>query len=339
MAQDFTCSDLEPIRAHMNTMWADANFMKEIQPEVSVVVALQAMQTADLRAFDLLGKKPKVKVYWVEACEGAVDDCTSDCDFDGTEVSSNCDDFTITQCKEAIFKINDTPFYDNYVNFTDAVAKGFLKYTTLLDNEIEKTVIASLDSFAGVNKYTGDNRGDVVANDTFIKGALWNPSLMSYFSKVRETNYMPQAKIFSGENMYDSWWNASHDKVNADGAGAKSKFDTFGWFFDLINFDTILGDKKTLLVSPHAAAFVSTHRILKNETIANGANITRFTIPSMNIPGVTYDVIYRTTCENGGINLTHIWKIMANFDTYQSPVLCDNDCTGILSFTCGAAPP
>ena len=76
MAQDFSCTDLEFLRTNMSNMWADANFRKEVQPHVDVVVALKEMQTARLDLFNSTDKKAKVKAYWVEACEGAVQDCT-----------------------------------------------------------------------------------------------------------------------------------------------------------------------------------------------------------------------------------------------------------------------
>ena len=332
MAQVFTCTNLEFVRANIDSMWNDADYRKSVQPEVEVVKTLSDIQTAKTEFFNASDKKAKLKVYWIEACEGAVQDCTTECDFTGTNVSSNCQDYEIGECKESIFTIDDSPFYDNYVNFNEAVAEGLMKHTTLLDT------IAALDSFAGTNKYTTDTTGDVVGNNTYIAGALWTPSLMAYFSKVRRVNHLTDAVMFSGENMYNAWWNTQHDASNANGSGAKSKFDVFGWFFDLTNFDTVLGTKKTLMVSPHSAAFVSTHRVLKEETITNGANITRFSTPSLNIPGVTYDVYYRTECLNAGEDTTHHWRIVARYDIFQNPVLCASGDTGILSFECGVAP-
>lgn len=322
----------------MNSMWEDANFRRELQPEVDIINGLRDMQTAQTQFFNPTDKVAKLKIYWVEACEGAVEDCTTDCDWTGTNVSSQCQDYTITQCKEAKFSIADADFYDNYVSFNEAVAKGLLKYTTLLDNEINTITIAALDSFAGQNQYTNDTRGNVVGNDTFIDGPFWTASLMSYFAKVRRVNHMPDASMFSGENMFDKYWNAQADQANADGKGALNKFDAFGWMFDVVNFDDVLGDKKSLMVSPHAAAFVSTNRVLRDESINNGADITRFTVDSMNIPGVKYDVYYRTECANAGEDLVHHWRIVARFDIFQSPVMCENNNTGILSFTCGTAP-
>jgi len=325
----------------MNQMWNDANFRREVQPEVEVVNALKAFQTANVSFFNPTDKKAKLRIYWIEACEGAVQDCTVDCAWTGTNVSSDCQDYEIGVCKETIFTIDDSDFYGNYVSFNQAVAKGLLKHTTLLDNEIEKFVIAGLDSFSGANQYpvASDNRATQDINgNTYIEGPYWTASLMSYFAKVRRINFMPDARLFSGENMYDHYWNAQMDSANADGKGAMNKFDSMGWFFDIANMDTVLGAKKTLMVSPHAAAFVSTNRVLTPQDITNGADVSRFSIPSQNIPGVTYDVYYRTECVNAGEDLKHHWRIVARYDLFQSPVLCDNNVTGVLSFECGVAP-
>lgn len=337
MPQVFTCTNLELVRAQMNQMWNDADYRKSVQPEVEVVKTLSQIQTAKTEFFNASDKKAKLKVYWVEACEGAVQDCTTDCDFSGTPVSSECQDYEIGECKETVFTLDDSVLYDDYTTFNEAVAEGLMKHTTLLDNEIEKFVIAQLDSFASANKYTNDDRGNVVGNTTYIDGPFWTPSLMAYFSKVRRVNHLSDAVMFSGENMYDAWWNVQNDAANANGQGAKNKFDAFGWFFDLVNMDDILAAKKTLMVSPHAAAFVSTNRVLRNEEITNGADIVRFSVPSLNIPGVTYDVYYRTECLNGGEDTRHHWRIVARYDLFANPEMCDSG-SGILSFECGTAP-
>lgn len=338
MAQDFSCTNLEYVRAQMDAMWNDANFRREVQPETEVVNALKAMQTANVQMFNPTDKKVKAKVYWIEACEGAVTDCTTACDFTGTNVSSACEDYVISQCKETTFSIDDSDFYDNYESFNNAVAKAFLKHTTLLDNEIEKYVIAALDAGSGTNQYVNDDRGDVQPTTTYIDGPFWTPSLMSYFAKVRRVNQLPDAMMLSGENMYDHYWNAQADSANADGKGNMNKFDAFGWKFDLVNMDDVLGAKKSLMVSPHAAAFVSTNRVLTAEDITNGADISRFSVPSQNIPGLMYDVYYRTECKNAGEDIVHHWRVVARFDLFLSPVMCANGNTGILSFECGTAP-
>lgn len=339
MPQDFSCTDLEFVRSQMNTMWADADYRKEVQPEVEVIKALKNFQSADLRMFDETSKKAKVKVYWVEACEGAVQDCTTDCAFTGANVSSGCKDYEVTQCKETILTIDDSAFFDNYVQFQQAVARGFLKHITILDNWLEQFVIAGLDGFAGANQYDNDTRATLdVAGNTFIDGPFWTPSLMSYFAKVKRVNHMPEAIFFSGENMYDHWWNAEKDAANANGQGAKNKFDAFGWFFDLVNMDTILGAEKTLMVSPHAAAFVSTNREASAVNNPNKDIQAKFPIASINIPGVTYDVYYRTECKNAGEDTIHHWRFVARYDLFQSPVPCSQTNTGILSFECGVAP-
>lgn len=341
MAQDFSCSTVDFVRITMTDMWSDANFKREVQPEVSIVTALQDMQTADIRFFEDGTKRKKATVYWVEACEGAVADCTTSCNFTGTNVSSNCKNYEISNCKESIFQIDDTDFFDNFVEFSEAVAKGMLKHATLLDNQIEVATIAALDSFTGANLLTTDSRATLDgAGNTFIDGPFWTPSLLSYFAKVRRRNYMPEAMMFSGDNMFDHWWNAQRDFDNANGKGAKNKFDAFNWHFDIVNFDTVLGADKTLMVSPHAAAFVSANRVVTTEEITNGADIIRFSIDSPNIPGVKYDVYYRTICKNAGEDIEHVWRIVSRYDIFQTPVLCDatQDATGILSFECGVAP-
>jgi hypothetical protein len=107
---------------------------------------------------------------------------------------------------------------------------------------------------------------------------------------------------------------------------------------DLFNMNTVVGANKMFMIDKGAIAFASKVRYSKTpEEISNGANMIRYSIPSKNLPGVSFDVIYKTACSDSDI--IHSWKLIARFGTFNNPTSsCDNTNTGVLSFSCGVAP-
>ena len=97
-------------------------------------------------------------------------------------------------------------------------------------------------------------------------------------------------------------------------------------------------DQKTFMIDKGAVAIASKNQYGSSPvTISNGANITRFSVPSINLPGIVYDVVYKTECS--GSDIIHKYKFIARFDVFLNPASeCDPDNTGVLSFICGEAP-
>ena len=342
MAQDFTCTTLDMIRLKANQIWASNDkFMTSIRPQVEVAKRAITKQTAKTSGFDG-GDCRSTKVWWYDACGSTPIDNDGNCDFVGDELKTSCKTYGFTNPdKMARLTIKDEEFCGNDAGFETAIAEGFLRMATDLDNQIEKFVIAGLDGFAGTNQYTADSRGNVVGTTTYVKPESWGTGLMSYFAKTAQFNQMPNACMFSGENMWDVTYNAQKNQLNSDEKDQIAKLDAFDWGFDLFNMDTLLGAKKTLMVSPDSYAFDSYNKFKNPTSDNNGANIERFNFASPNLPGVTYDVIYRTACANGGDDIVHHWKMIARYDLFQSPV---TECaegtgqTGIIAFECGTAP-
>ena len=294
MAQDFTCTTLDMVRAEASRIWASNDkFMTSIRPQVEVAKRVISKQTARIESVLGDGNCNDAKVWWYDACGSEPVDNTADCNISGGDtVSTSCKTYGYTVEKMAKLTVNDAEFCGNDAGFEEAIAKGFLKMATNLDNQIEKFVINALDGFAGTNKYTSDDRGDVVGTTTFVGAPYWGAGLMSYFAKVAMVNKMENSSMFSGENMFDVVYNAGADSDNANGKGDANKLSAFDWGFDLFNMDTLLGAKKTLMVSPDAVAFSSWNKFKQRDAINNGANIERFTFNSPNLDGVVYDVVY-----------------------------------------------
>jgi len=342
MAQDFTCTTLDMVRLKADEIWgSDDKFRSAIRPQVEVVKAIKEKSTAKTLLRDGDGCK-EIKVWWYDPCGTTVADNDIECEFTGDDIKTSCKTYQFATEKMAKFTLDDAEFCNNDAEFETAIAQGLLKAATNLDNQIEKDVIAAVDAAAGTNQYTEDDRGDVVGTTTYIAPQYWGPGLMSYLSKVAITNYQENSFLISGENMYDVWYNSIRNNLNDNQKDQLAKLNAFDWSFDLFNMDSILGAKKTLMISPDAVLFESWNKFTdpaKGKSYHNGANIDRFTFPSPNVPGVVYDVVYRTVCKNGGDDIIHHWKLIARYDTFFAPVSeCVVGNTGIIAFECGLAP-
>lgn len=339
MAQDLTCSVLAVVQLKADLIWkSNDKFAQSLIPRVEVAKRAISKQTADTSQFDGSNCK-KVKVWWPDMCAGAVEDNDDSCEFTGDEISTECKDYEFTKTdQKRSFTIDDN-LCGNEAQFEDLIAKGLLRIATDHDNAIETYVINGLDGMAGTNQYDSDSRGDVVGTTTYVAPEYWGPGLMSYFAKVAAVNNIPNSCMFSGENMYDVTYNAQANQQNSDQKDQIAKLNAFDWSFDLFNMDTLLGAKKTLMVSPDAYVFDSYHKFKTPTEFTNGADVKRFNFPSPNLPGVIYDVIYRTVCKNGGDDTIHHFKMVARYELFGAPISsCNTGQTGIIAFECGVDP-
>lgn len=334
-AGTLTCGDLLAIQLMADNVWADNASAKFYKANTGAIDAIRENQTVSFPQLQT-DKWNQIKLIWLEMCGTDTTACTDLCAA-GTldEIQSGCETHELACLAEAGFTINQFAFDYTSYDFQMAVAKGFLAKTKLLDEKIAQLAVAALSSFAGVNQYTtGLAEG---TGNAFIPPAYWGSDLMAEFAMIAIINKFNNPYLVSGSNLYKSNWNAMMNAGNADGAGAAKKMDFFPAYFDLFNVDSVnTPDKVTYLVDPNALAFVNKARYpdASNPIIyTNGANKTLYSIPSRNLAGINYDVIYSTVCTDDEI--VHNFKIKATGAFLQNPVGCNDEITGVLEFKCG----
>lgn len=337
-AGDFTCADLVKVTVKMEEMWADSAVQKQYIANAEAAKAVMSEQTAIFVALEDPEKDNVVRVEWVDDCNNTVSDCGDECTIVGAESEATCKDYEITICKEIDYVINDRKFRTSNLSMEEVLARGWMNKLKALDEEVAKTVIAKIDSFAGVNAYDG-GIGNVVGNETYISAAYWTPAIMAYFSQVAILNKSNDVYLLDGDNLFQQMWMAQFNSLNANQASEMPMISAIRTHFDLFNMNAVLApDKKTFMIDKSAVALV--HKAFYSTTpeqILNGADIIRFSVPSNNLPGVMYDVIYKTECSGSAI--LHKYKFIARFDVLLNPTsACNPDNTGVLSFTCGEAP-
>jgi hypothetical protein len=62
----------------------------------------------------------------------------------------------------------------------------------------------------------------------------------------------------------------------------------------------------------------------------------RYSMMSSFVPGVEYDVHYTNECNTNDGFHNHEFKVKLTAGIFNNPAGCDEDNTGVLSFTCGS---
>lgn len=315
----------------------DVNIKKQLQPQADILKAIWANQTARLTYLEDKKKDFTVEVEWLNACGLETRSCTP-CTFGGTELSSNTQTYTMSNCKEVAFSVNENDFRGNDFDMEQAVALGFLKADKELIEEFPAWIVAQIEANKGVNAFTG-GKGNVVSTETYISAPYWDAKLMAYFARAAKVNKFNSPYLLDGSNLYEQQWNAEQMRGNADGKFDSAAFSTMPYFVDLVNIDSInTPDLKTYMIDGGSIAIAN--KALYTPTVATYTDQKRYSMRSALAAAfggnLEYDVRYTTTCS--GNTFIHEFVVMLRAGVYVAPAGCTSGETGILSFTCGAAP-
>lgn len=338
IAGDFTCGELLETQVKIDRIWADASARKDYQAEVNALTVLRANQTATLKEIEDPEKDRTLKIQWITDCTDADQgDCTDDCVIGGPELEADCKTYALNLCHKIGFTIEEKVFRTSEFSRAEVLAKALLKKSKTMDEWITQQVVAQLDAMSGVNQHDDTMpMAEVVGTETYIGAPYWTAELMAYFAQVSIINKMRNSFFLSGTNLFSATWLAKMNAMNADGKGADNMFSSQDFNFDLFNIDGVLGVRKSLLIERSAYAFATKAYYSDIPVEYNGAGITRFSIPSKNLPGVRYDVNYTTRCAAN--KMYHDYSLEWHGGFFQNPLPCNSEMTGVLSFVCGVAP-
>jgi hypothetical protein len=332
-AGNFDCGKLIEIKVKADQVWADNMATSEFKAEVDALNTIISNQ----RGFNLvqlqdMEKDNTVKVSWLNDCaEGEVDDCSDECTVSGNEIGDDCKTYELDICKEISFKVAEKKWRGSIWSKEEVIARAMLSKMKQLEENIVQTVVAKLDTYTGVNQELGGY--SFVGTDTVIPAAHWTPAMFAYLTRVAIKNRMRDAYILSGSNLFDMAQMAAWNSGNADGKGAQAAITSMPKYFDLFNIDSVLGERKTFLIRPSAVAFVNKNYYGSAPVEFKGkAAQIRYSVPSNNLSGVTFDVIYDTECTSNEIY--HKWRLMFKGALLLNPASCDGERKGVLSFVC-----
>lgn len=331
-AGQLTCAELAEVQLKAEQIWADNAARKDYIANVDSINALRTEQTATLAPLEDKEKDNTVKIAWIKDCDTTIAACADECVVGGAELEASCDTHTLDICRKAGFTVEEKALRTSMFSKEELIAKGFLRKLKLLDEYLNDQAITVINANVGVNAYTG-GKGTVAGFTTTIPAAYWNSSLFSYFVLAMKKNKFADAWLLSGDNLYEAWWNAMMNKSVPDASADAAKFDTFRKYFDVNALDALLTPaKKTFLIDRGALAFASKAYWPTTPVDYMGAGLTKYSIPSKNLPGVMYDVTYTTRCVSDKIY--HDFSIQMKAGIFVNPKGCNLNSTGILEFKC-----
>lgn len=338
----FSETQLYNLQLKADAEWAERIQIEDANANVSFLQGLiSKIQTARLVTKFRNKKDIIAEISWINACDITDQACTN-CDIDGTELSTNIKEYQLDICREASFQASEADFLDNTYDIEEVLAKGFIEANNELDEYLAQQAIATINAAGGRNELgtVGQKVVSGITGDTSIPPAYWNASLMGYLARVAIMSRFRNPHLFSGHNLFEQLWNAEKDQYNADGKGNWLKFGSMDTNFDLFNVDQVNSpDLITYMINKGTFA-IANKAYYDGKTAANPTVMfdgKRWSIPSRNLPGIIYDVHYKSDCEAENDMYNHRFKLKVNAGMFINPVGCTEDRTGVLRFICEEA--
>jgi hypothetical protein len=304
----------------------------QYQAQVEAAKAFLAQQTSNMKVLENPKKDIILQVWWSNTCEVEVQDCNP-CEFGGVKSSTNAETYTLDECKEVAFTVDENDFLTNYADYEDHIAKLKVSAKKKLAEYVCRYFIARLNAWAGVNVQDGF-QGNVVGTDTYIPAALWTPDLFAYFSQIALRNQLTMPALLSGALLYQQSLIASKNVANDNGKGASAMMGALNPFFDLMNIDQVNNpDLAAYLISKGSVAFASKAIYPMNSPIQVSSDIKGWGEENGFIPGLYESWKYKAVCSND--RTIHYFVPTIRFGAFLNPTGCDGTNTGILRFLCG----
>ena len=185
-----------------------------------------------------------------------------------------------------------------------------------LDYEMSKTLntraLAYLNANVGTSNYAPDF---AVANDATgisLASADYTVALSSHFALSQEFNNLNGGLTIAGPKFWLLWDQAMKTVVNSDGKDGKARMDDiFGLYFDNKGLQSD-ATAPIFQVSPFAYAVVDFNEAVSNQVIKLADDRMLYKIPSMFIPGVSWDIVERRTCADEKFDIV---KLTASLQT------------------------
>ncbi len=331
-AGTFTCAQLVDVQIAMDRIWASQTLQaNDYKSEVDSVLAIKSKQTARLAELEDPNKDKTVNIYWVTDCNTSIAACSDDCSVGGPELEARCKEYALDLCRTAGFTVREKSFRALAVSREETIAKGMLKRMKELDEYLAQTLIAKLNTFAGVNQFEGI--GDVENSGvTYIAPSYWTADLTGYFAQVAKMNKLGSVIMLHGNNLWNTNWSSMFNSLNQNQKDQMAKMGSIQQFWDPFNVDTVnAGSKVSYMISNGAVAIV-TKAYYPTTPVTYMDNI-RWSVESKNLPGVFYDVVYKNRCLSN--ETYHDYSLYINAGIFSNPYGCDEDVTGVLKFICG----
>lgn len=331
---EIDCGYLAIIQAMADRIWVDP--IANIDVIADVESAKAVLENQRVNFTEITGRKKRaIAVEWQQKCDVTTTDCSDDCTITGDDVEPVCKEYEIECLQETSFKVPERAYRERTIEMQEAIAKNLLLHKKALDEWIAQYILTGLVANAGVNAFTG-GVGTVAGNTTTIPANFWDDTIWGYFNRVVRGNKFKNPYLITGDNLYQYLFNRQHETMTEAGKAAMAKVGTIRKIYlDPENVETIAAGT-TFLLHQTAAAFLNKawNPLGAARAEQKAGNYWLWSEPSMNIPGIYYDIVMKQTCESN--DFYQAFKVQLHGAFAVNPYPCDEDNTGILTFECGS---
>lgn len=337
---DFSRSKILQIQVKAEQMWADSKAV--LQPtHIDSVKAIMDNQTARFQELTDSPKQNKVVVTWLEDCNISTTDISDDCKLDGVELASNSKEYEVNLGQQTSYKVDVRNERTNTYTTDEVVARGLMNRLNALDQYWAKLVLAQLKAASGTNKAPSPFTFNATDKTTYIPDAQYNQKVIANLIQQGILNDLNNPYFISDGEFFVDFLNANFDAANADGRGDYNRVQALNLYFDQVNFAKA-GIDENLFMIDQSSVGLYTKAWYNSTPEFYGGDVqkTMYSVPSLNLPGVRYDVEYTMTCEKkaGVPHYYHVFSIVTRGLFAVNPVACNDTNTGVLSYKKGVDP-
>lgn len=329
------CGYLAVVQAMLEDKWTDPKTKDDYIADVEVAKAVLENQQVSMTELTTGTKDRKVSVEWLQKCSITTQACSDDCTITGDDVEPVCKEYDVSCLRETSFQVAERVYRERTIDKQKAVAENMLLHMKAMDEWIAGYILLGIDANVGTNVHTAAP-GVVTGTTTYIAANYWNENLLAYFKLVEKMNKFRGTYLIDGTNMWNFIWNSQFNAANADGKSAAAKLGQFKIYQDPVNVE---GDadyqNTTYMLHKTSVAFLNKvwNPAGANAAISPAPGYRLYSIPSMNLPGINYDVIVKSSCS--GNDFVDAYKIQLHGLFAVNPAPCDEGNTGLLKFKCG----
>lgn len=335
-AGDFSASDIQNIQINADLLFGSNQQNKKF---ISKSLPLQTVRANQVHGFrDTLERPDKdltVEGFFISTCATNVVDLSgiNQCAITGLEAESDRVIYNLTIERTDSFQVDREKSRTNLIDMLeDVVPHQSMLIKKALEEDLNDTLITFLAANASANQYT-DTIGTIVGNNTEIPAGFWTPDIIAEFDVTAEVNQMNDFYFLSGTNLRNSAFNAALEQSNEGTRDRILKLNTFDFTFDVKSLDTSLGGFFTFMIERGAVAVLNKVRYpsaATPEVFQNPWQL-RWSEPSLNVPGLMFDVIYTRACS--GNNQLDTWQYILRAEVVLNPLGCAPALeSGILQF-------
>lgn len=303
--------------------------------DVASLVGQLTRQTARFNFIEGTGfgkKKRQFLVHWTKHCAPTVGSVTDECDL-ATEMSTDdSTTYTLEAPKEVGFLEDQGGPQDRYRTAPHdramEIAKQIVRHLNAMDTYMAEQYIAFLVANKGEHEFTEATIGSANGLDWEVAANMWTDGLALEMSLAAQIARFPQVYILDGLNLYNIIRKAGFYGANDNGRGEAAIWDSMTYVSDPLKMRTAAPDT-TFVINPGSIALV-TDNWYDPVPQQPAPGHTVFTLPSRNLPGVSYDVTRIDACSDNGYVTS--WKFRVNYKFVINPEGCKADRTGILSY-------